>query len=113
VKLNGRWDGKTLTLFEDFYYADGERDQKTWRFTKTGPGTYIGRREDLIGTAKVFTNPQGQVRLQYTAKVGSQNLSFDDTLALQPNGIVLNTANVSYLFLTVGQVELQFTRTRR
>src|SRR6478672_5092903 len=38
VKMHGRWDGTTLTLLEDFVYSDGEKDRKTWRFTKTGEG---------------------------------------------------------------------------
>ncbi len=112
VDLVGTWSkGKqTLTLVEDFFYSDGERDKKTWRFTKTGPGTYVGKREDVIGEAKIFTDPAGRIRLQYKAMVGGRALAFDDTLALRPDGTVLNTADVSYLFLSVGRVELVFNR---
>lgn len=112
VDLVGTWNKRTqtLTLVEDFFYADGERDKKTWYFTKTGPGTYVGKREDVIGEAKVFTDTSGRIRLQYKAMVGGRALSFDDTLALRPDGTVLNTADVSYLFLTVGRVELVFNR---
>ncbi len=53
VDLHGRWNGKVLTLVEDFTYADGERDRKTWRFRKTGPGLYRGTREDVIGETEV------------------------------------------------------------
>ncbi len=38
VDLRGKWNGKTLTLREDFVFDDGERDTKTWRFTKIGEG---------------------------------------------------------------------------
>ena len=44
VVLDGRWNGRVLRLFEDFAYADGERAQKTWLLTKTGPTTYSGTR---------------------------------------------------------------------
>jgi hypothetical protein len=112
VDLVGTWDKRTqtLTLVEDFFYSDGERDRKTWRFTKTGPGTYVGRREDVIGTARIFTDSAGKVRLQYKAMVGGRTLAFDDTLALRTDGTVLNTASVSYLFISVGRVELVFNR---
>jgi hypothetical protein len=112
VDLVGTWDKRTqtLTLVEDFFYSDGERDRKTWRFTKTGPGTYVGRREDVIGTAKIFTDGAGKIRLQYKAMIGGRALAFDDTLALRTDGTVLNTASVSYLFLSVGRVELVFNR---
>jgi hypothetical protein len=36
VITTGRWDGETLTLREDFVFADGEKDVKTWRFRKIG-----------------------------------------------------------------------------
>jgi hypothetical protein len=37
VDLTGHVRGKVLTLREDFRYDDGERDTKTWVFTRTGP----------------------------------------------------------------------------
>lgn len=52
--LNGEWDGRTLTLVEDFVFDDGERDRKTWRLDRTGPGRYAGTREDVVGTAMGF-----------------------------------------------------------
>ncbi len=56
VDLTGNWDGKTLTLREDFVFDDGTKDRKTWRFTKTSPTTYSGTREDVIGETKVTIN---------------------------------------------------------
>ncbi len=41
MDLTGKWDGRTLTLREDFVFDDGTRDTKTWRFVKTGPGSVI------------------------------------------------------------------------
>ena len=54
VDLTGKWDGKTLTLREDFVFDDGTKDRKTWRFTKTGPTTYSGTREDVIGETYIY-----------------------------------------------------------
>ena len=39
VALHGKWDGRTLTLREDFTFDDGTRDHKTWRFVKVLPIT--------------------------------------------------------------------------
>ncbi|MEI6204413.1 MAG: DUF3833 family protein, partial [Enhydrobacter sp.] len=58
------WDGKLLSLDERFVYSDGETDHKTWRLEKTGPGTYAGTREDMIGTGRVWTDGR-TVRLNY------------------------------------------------
>jgi hypothetical protein len=113
VDLFGRWDGRTLSLFEDFFYADGERDQKTWLFEKTGPGRYIGTREDVVAPADVTTPAPDTVRFGYTADLklpsGVTRLSFDDTLTLRRDGTVLNVATV-YRFIVVGDVELVFRK---
>ena len=112
VVMKGSWDRKTqtLTLVEDFVFSDGEKDRKTWRFRKTGPGTYVGTREDVIGEAKVWQDGP-VVRLAYKArqktKGGSTfDVHFDDVLRQTDAKTVINTATVHWWFLTVGDVEL-------
>ena len=39
VDVDGTWDGRVLTLDEDFTYADGRKQRRIWRITKTGPNT--------------------------------------------------------------------------
>ena len=114
VDLMGRWNGKTLSLFEDFFYADGERDQKTWYFERVAEGRYIGTRDDVIAPADVTTPQPDTVRFGYTADLklpsGVTRLSFDDTLQLRPDGTVFNKAYVSRFFIPVGDVELVFRK---
>ena len=112
VVMKGTWDRKTqtLTLVEDFVFSDGEKDRKTWRFKKTGPGTYTGTREDVLGEAKVWQDGN-DIRLAYkarqTTKSGSTfDVRFDDVLRQTNAKTVINTATVHWLFLTVGDVEL-------
>lgn len=112
VVMKGSWDRKTqtLTLVEDFVFSDGEKDRKTWRFRKTGPGTYVGTREDVLGEAKVWQDGPA-IRLSYKArqktKGGSTfDVHFDDVLKQTDAKTVLNTASVHWWFLTVGDVEL-------
>lgn len=116
VDLRGRWNGKVLSLFEDFFYADGERDQKTWFFERTGEGTYIGTREDVVISAQVTTPQPDTVRFGYTADLklpsGVQRLDFDDTLTLRADGTVFNRATVSRFYIPLGDVELVFRRGR-
>jgi hypothetical protein len=98
VLIDGSWDGRVLTLVEDFAFADGTKDRKTWRLTKTGPGLYTGTREDVIGEATAYQDGAG-VRLEYTINmdtpVGKMDLTFKDLLYLQPDGSVRNLAVVS------------------
>ena len=35
VDITGQWDGKTLTLTEDFRYSDGETETRQWKIKKT------------------------------------------------------------------------------
>ncbi len=111
VRMRGDWDGRTLTLVEDFVYSDGEKDRKTWRFTKVADGRYTGTREDVLGTADIRQNGN-DVLLDYTAKVTtkdgkSYNIRFADVLSLTGPKTVLNTARLTaYWFFEVGNVRL-------
>jgi hypothetical protein len=116
VAMNGTWDGRTVTLVEDFVYSDGERDRKTWRFTKVADGRYRATREDVIGEG-VAVQDGDAVRLSYTARVkasgSSYDLSFRDTLMKIGSRTVLNTADVRFLFFPVGRVELTIHKVGR
>lgn len=114
--IDGKWNGRSLTLVENFLYSDGERDRKTWVLTKTGPTTYSGTREDVIGTADARLDGP-LFRLAYRANVktkqSSVELAFDDVLGLQPDGSVLNRATVSKLGIKVGEVTLKIRKPGR
>ncbi len=114
VVTRGRWDGRTLTLREDFFFADGEKDVKTWRFTKTGPGVYEGVREDVIGKA-VVRQVGNTVQLTYSADVRAKDgsvtrLDFADTIAPIDRRSVLNKATVSKFGVPIGDVTLTFVK---
>ena len=116
VRMNGHWDGTTLTLVEDFVYSDGERDRKTWRFTKVAEGRYTGTREDVLGTADRVQDGDA-VRLSYTARVavkggGAYDIRFKDLLVQTDRRTVRNTADLSFLFFDVGKVDLTIRRQR-
>ena len=44
VTIDGDWDGRTLTLDENFVYEDGSTENRNWTLTKTGPDTWTGTR---------------------------------------------------------------------
>ncbi len=114
VITTGRWNGRTLTLREDFIFADGEKDVKTWRFTRLSPGVYEGEREDVIGKA-VVRQVGNTVQLTYSADVRSKDgsvtrLDFADTIAPIDRNSVINKAVVSKFGVPVGEVLLTFRR---
>ena len=109
VVIDGAWDGRVLTLVEDFTYSDGLQERKTWRLTKTADGVYSGVREDVIGTANVRQDGNG-VRLDYfvtlSTGLGDIDVRFQDLLTLNADGSIANKAVVSKFGLRVGRVDI-------
>jgi len=116
VYLTGRWDPHsfTLRLREDFVYEDGEKDTKTWFFQKVAADRYIGQRDDVLAPANVRTEKDGALRFSYVARLATEDgtilLSFDDTLRQIDHRTVRNTARVMKAGITIGTVELTFTK---
>ena len=113
VDLTGKWDGRTLTLREDFVFDDGTRDTKTWRFVKTGPASYSGTREDVIGETKV-TLQGNTARFSYLVYLDSakqaNKVRFYDKMVLRSDGTVINTALVTKFGLPVAKTVVEFER---
>lgn len=109
VVIDGAWDGRVLTLVEDFTYSDGLQERKTWRLTKTADGAYSGVREDVIDTANVRQDGNG-VRLDYfvtlSTGLGDIDVRFQDLLYLNADGSIANKAVVSKFGLRVGRVDI-------
>lgn len=116
VLLNGKWNGKTLVLREDFFYTDGEKDVKTWRFTKTSPTTYTGTREDVKGTTTVRVKGN-TAKFSYTVDIDNgpdtNFVKFRDVLTLKEDGTIRNTALVSKFGIPVAKVAVNFARTKK
>ena len=109
VVIDGAWDGRVLTLVEDFTYSDGLQERKTWRLTKTADGVYSRVREDVIDSASVREDGNG-VRLDYfvtlSTGLGDIDVRFQDLLYLNADGSIANKAVVSKFGLRVGRVDI-------
>jgi hypothetical protein len=113
VVMDGTWDGRKLTLIEDFTFADGTQERKTWVLTKVSEGVYEGTREDVIGVASVFQDG-ASVRLDYHVTlhtgIGPINVRFRDIMYQNADGSITNRAVVSKFGLRVGRVEITMRR---
>lgn len=111
VAFRGAKTRAGLTLAEDIVYADGQRERHVWRFVRTGPNAYEGRRDDVVGVAK-GTVRGNTLTLAYEVKLNTggstAQVRFDDTLVLTGPGRVVNRATVSKFGLAVGTVDLSF-----
>lgn len=113
VNIEGRLDGETLTLDEDFVYADGERDTRVWTIRRIGDGVYEGTAADVIGTARGravgramnwvydFELPRGE---------GTLRVTMDDWMFLQDDEVMLNRTTVSKFGIKLGEVVIFFRK---
>ncbi|MET4636090.1 DUF3833 family protein [Kaistia defluvii] len=113
VALRGQWNGRTLTLVEDFVYSDGERDRKTWRFRKITPNQYRGTREDVVGDTLV-TVTGNTARFTYLVDLDAarkrNRVRFHDTMVLQDDGRLINNATITKFGLPVAKTRVEFSR---
>jgi len=113
VDIKGEISGNTLTLTEDFQYADGEQSQRIWKITKTAPNQFTGRANDVIGEAS-GTSSGAALNWKYDLELpyGKSTIavSFNDWMFLQPNNVLINRALVSKFGFRVGEVTLTFQK---
>ena len=116
VDISGSWDGEILILDENFVYADGEIDRRIWKITKINNNTYKGTADDVIGVAKgsTFGNALNWT-YEMDLKVGgsSYRVKFNDWMYLQPNGVLLNRAEISKWGIQLGVVTLSFQKNNK
>ena len=105
--MQGRMEGNTLILKEDFLYDDGERKERVWRLARSGAGTWEGRADDVVGVG-LGRGAGNAFQLTYVLKLpvsGSEwEVRFDDWLFRLDEETVLNRANVYRWGVWIGQV---------
>lgn len=113
--INGSWDGKAVTLVEDFEYSDGLKERKTWVLTKQPNGEFSGVREDVVGTARGYQD--GKVfRLEYILAPPNEDgtpgrkMKFRDVLGFNTDGTIFNNATVGLWGFRVATVTLVMER---
>jgi len=105
VDIAPAWDGRTLTLVEEFVYSDGTIEHATWQIEKVSPGSYTGTREGVIGTARIW-NDGPVVRLRYVLKLLGIGLAFAETMSLRADGTLRGLAAVRKWGIPIGTVEI-------
>jgi hypothetical protein len=113
VVIDGKWDGKTLTLDEDFLYDDGERQRRVWTFTRTSDG-YIASAGDVVGQVEVKQSGDaasfGYLVDLKTGPDQSIRVRFADRLYLFAGDLLINRAKVTKFGVEVGDVTVVFVR---
>lgn len=113
VDIVGTWDGRTLTLEEDFVYSDGETDRRVWQIEKLDGNRYRGRADDVIGTAEGVARGKAlSWSYDIVLKMGGSDLKvrFNDWLFLQDAEVMINRASVTKFGIEIGTVTLFFRK---
>jgi len=114
VTTKGRRSGGKFVLDQVFRFDNGALDRRTWHFRKTGPNTYVGTRDDVVGTARVVVG-EDAIRMSYDlitrGKNGSKlQLHFEDTIRRTGRDSIVNNGVISMLGMKVGSVDVAFKR---
>jgi len=111
VLIRGSIEDEKLVLREYFNYADGEKQQRTWRITQTGKNTYEGRAADVKGIA-IGTVKENTLSWKYSLelKTDERNIvvALDDKMYLQKDGSMINRASMSKWGVNIGEISLFF-----
>lgn len=113
VEITGTWDGQTLTLVEDFIYADGETEQRVWSLKKTGDQTWEGTAPGVIGIA-TGEEDGDTFNWVYTIDLpvpdGTLRVSFDDWMWQLSEDRLLNRAYMRRFGVPIGEVIIMFEK---
>ncbi|NSX56991.1 DUF3833 domain-containing protein [Parasulfitobacter algicola] len=113
VDILGTWDGRTLTLVEDFVYEDGSTERRVWNLDKTGAQTWRGTAPGVIGQA--LGEERGDTfNWKYTIDLpvpdGTLRVSFDDWMWLLSEDRLLNKAYMRRFGVDIGEVIIVFEK---
>ncbi|WP_028108722.1 DUF3833 domain-containing protein [Ferrimonas futtsuensis] len=113
VVLEGRWQEGEGVLDEYFLYEDGETQFRQWRIRRTGPDSYSGEADDIIGTASGERHGP-LLRWQYQMVLVTDDdewqVSFDDLMVLVDDRHLLNRAKINKFGITVAEVFISFQK---
>lgn len=113
VNIDGKWDGKILTLDEDFLYDDGEKQKRIWKIEKMSHNSYVGEADDVVGQASGFSSGNAlnwSYDLMLEIKGNKIKVKFDDWMFLHERGVLINRAEISKFGINLGVVTITFVK---
>ena len=109
VDMIGTWEGNEGVLDETFYYDDGTTSKRIWYITKTAEGRYVGRADDVIGSAngQVAGNTLNWV---YDLEIELDGepfvITLDDWLYLIDENNMMNRTEMRKFGIPVGEITI-------
>lgn len=104
----GSWDKNGIgTLDEYFVYNDGEEMKRVWTLKPTENKKFIATANDIIGESPMIANGN-TVMLDYVMRTpykdSTIDLSVQDWLHLQDDGVIINHSKLKKFGFIVGEI---------
>jgi len=113
VDIEGTWDGETLTLVENFKYADQSTEIRIWKLKKTSEDLWTGTAPGVVGDA-IGEESGDTFNFRYSLKIpfGENTLlvNFDDWMWLLDEKRLFNRAYLSKYGINIGEVLITFEK---
>ena len=111
--LNGKWDGKELTLDEKFNWDNGEIQNRQWKIIKYDEHNYEGTAGDVVGKAKGYSYGLA-FKFEYVLLVPVKGreikITFDDWIFKQNDKVAINRAVMSKFGFKVAELTVVFVK---
>ena len=113
VEMNGKWQGGSGTLEEDFFYADGTKSRRVWNIVKIDANHYRGTAADVVDEA-IGEARGNALQWRYVLAVPvdgkTYNVNFDDWMYLVDDEVMLNKSDMSKFGVGLGEVILSIRK---
>lgn len=113
VVIRGKVAGDTLTLEEDFTYADATKSRRVWTIKRLDANHFTGSAPDVIGVA-VGEARGNALRWTYVLALEADgttyHVDFDDWMYLQDETVMLNRSSMSKFGIRLGELTLAFRK---
>ena len=102
-----------MTLEEDFFWTDGEKQKRTWKIEKLDENNYQGTAPDVVGSAKGFQYGSAfkfEYNLLIPFKDKKIKVRFDDWIFKQDKKTAINKATITKFGFKVGELIVFFVK---
>ena len=109
----GKFENNILTLEEEFFWTDGEKQMRVWKIKKIDEHNYIGTAPDVVGEAKGFSYGSAfkfEYDLMIPIKGKNIKISFDDWIFKQDDKVAINRAKLTKFGFKVGELTVFFRK---
>ena len=109
----GKFENNILTLEEEFFWTDGEKQKRVWKIKKIDEHNYIGTAPDVVGEAKGFSYGSAfkfEYDLMIPIKGKNIKISFDDWIFKQDDKVAINRAKLTKFGFKVGELTVFFRK---